>query len=259
MARAVALRKVATSPRIATKSILHPATACHTCPVQPRCVPGGFEPELTHEFEQLLGHQLRVRKGKPVYRIGDKFEALFAIRSGSFKTVFFSEDGYEQITGYRLPAEVIGTDGIHNEIHREEAIALEDSVVCPLSFDELERLAVSRPALQRSIHRLLSREVARDHRSMLMLGSMRAEQRLVSFLLDLAARYQALGYSSSEFLLRMTREEIGNLLGLKLETISRLFSYLHREGMIQSQGRNVKILDGTALQLVMSGDGRKGV
>jgi len=190
--RVATLQKVETSPRIAIKSV-RAAKACPNCPVQPRCVPAAFEPGLMHEFEQLVGQQARVRKGESLYRIGDTFEALFAIQSGSFKTVTLSEDGYEQLTGYRFPGEVMGSDRIDIGAYREEAFAIVDSEVCPLPFDAVERLASRRPALERSLYRLLSREVARDRRSMLLLGSIRAEQRLVAFLLDVAARYQALG------------------------------------------------------------------
>jgi CRP/FNR family transcriptional regulator len=139
-------------------------------------------------------------------------------------------------------------------LHACEAVALEDTDVCALPFDKMEELARKYPSFQHNLHRQLSLEVARLHTSILMLGSMRGEQRLVAFLLDLAARYQTLGHSTHEFILRMTRAETASLLGLELETVSRLFSHLHRQGMILIQGRVVKLLDRAALQRLMAGD-----
>jgi len=217
-------------------------------------VPAGFERESMREFEELARGEEKVDKGKSLFRFGDHFEALFAIRTGSFKTTVPSEDGHEQITGYHLPGDVIGTDGIDSRVHSSGAISLEDSVVCTLPFDELAHLALSRPLLQHRLYRLLSHEVARDHASMVILGSMRAENRVARFLLDVAGRKQVLGYSSCEFLVRMTRGEIGSLLGLQLETVSRMFSHLHREGVIHVQGRLIKVLDRAALQRLAGAD-----
>ena len=120
--------------------------------------------------------------------------------------------------------------------------------MCAIPFGELEELARSVPALQRNLHQLLAREISRDHGVMLVLGSMRAEERLASFLLNLSRRYQLRGYSSTEFVLRMTREEIGSYLGLKLETVSRLFSRFQDEGLLEVSGRTVKIVDRDALR-----------
>jgi CRP/FNR family transcriptional regulator len=184
--------------------------------------------------------------------VGDRFAALYAIRSGACKTIARSPDGLEQVVGYHIAGEILGSEGIDAGVHASEAVALEDTDVCALPFDKMKDLARKYPSFQHNLHRQLSLEVARLHTSILMLGSMRGEQRLVAFLLDLAARYQRLGQSSYEFILRMTRAEIASLLGLKLETVSRLFSYLHREGMIQIQGRVVKLLDRAALQQIMA-------
>jgi CRP/FNR family transcriptional regulator len=163
-------------------------------------------------------------------------------------------DGLEQVVGHHIAGEILGSDGIEAGVHASEAVALEDTDVCALPFHRMEELAREHASFQHNLHRRLSHEVARGHTLMLLLGSMRSEQRLIAFLLDLAARYQALGYSSCEFTLRLTRKEIGSFLGLKLETVSRVLSHLHREGMIQIQGRVVKLLDRTALQRLMASD-----
>jgi len=147
-----------------------------------------------------------------------------------------------------MPGEVVGLDGIGNDVHECQAIALEDSEVCVLPFDGIEEVAREYAGFQHNVHRYLSREIARQRSLMLLLGAMRADQRLATFLLDLSERYRARGYSSSEFILRMTREEIGSYLGLKLETVSRLLSRLQQEGLIQVQGRVVKLLERSVLK-----------
>jgi CRP/FNR family transcriptional regulator len=158
-----------------------------------------------------------------------------------------------------MAGETIGMDGIGTDIHECEAVALEDTEVCRMPFEQLENLARLSDEFGRTLHKLLSRESARLHALMIILGTMRAEQRLAGFLLELSQRYRARGYSSSEFVLRMTREEIGSYLGLKLETVSRLFSRFQHEGLLQVQGRSVKLLDRTALrQLIDCGGPCRG-
>lgn len=170
------------------------------------------------------------------------------------KTIVRSPDGLEPVLGYHIAGEILGSDGIDAGVHACEAVALEDADVCALPFHKMEELARRHLLFQHNLHRQLSHEVGRLYTSILMRGLMRGEQRLIAFLLDLAVRYQTLGYSSSEFILTVSRREIAALLGLQLETVSRLFSNLHREGMIQTQGRAVKLLDRTALQRLMAGD-----
>ena len=227
---------------------------CSDCTLRTHCVPAGLEQDTLRAFDRLGAARMRIKRGDTLYRATDRFTAVYAVRSGSCKTLILSEQGHEQVTGYHMPGEVVGLDGIDNGVHGCQVVALEDTEVCALPFEALERLAHDSTSFQHNMYRLLSREVARDHKTMLLLGSMRAEQRLAAFLLDLARRYQALGYSSCEFLLRMTREEIGSFLGLKLETVSRLFSRFHHDGVIQVQGRVVKLLDRNALQRLVGAE-----
>lgn len=233
------------------RDVTRRAPACSSCSLKSHCLPAGFE-DMLDDFDRLDDTPLRLHKGDTLYRAGDRFAALYAVRSGSCKTIILSEEGHEQVTAYHMPGEIVGFDGIDNSIYASQVIALEDTELCAVPFEQLERLAHQNAAFQHSLYRMLSREVARDRRTMLLLGGMRAEQRLSAFLLDLARRYQELGYSSSEFILRMTREEIGSFLGLKLETVSRLFSRFHHDGLIQVQGRVVKLLDRSALQRLVN-------
>lgn len=235
------------TPFTARRPVLHEikdaGPHCASCSLQRLCLPLGFEPDIMHMFDRLIGKRLRLRKGDTLFRPGEHFSALYAIRLGSCKTVLLSEDGRDQVSGYHMAGDIIGTDGIGTDTHDCQAIALEDMEVCALPFARVEELAHASPRVTQNMHRLLAREISRERHVMLMLGTMRADQRLAAFLLDLAERYHARGYSGSEFVLRMTRDEIGSYLGLKLETVSRLLSRMHREGLILVQGRVIKLLD----------------
>ena len=207
------------------------------------CLPAGLTATETENLHAMLGKRVKVRRGEALYRAGTTFTALYAVRIGSLKTVTLSDDGREQVTGYHMPGDVVGIDGMSTHRHDSAASALEDSECCVIPIERLEAMECLMPSLQHSLHRIIGREIGFDHGMLLLLGSMHAEERLVAFLLDLSARYKARGYSATEFVLRMTREEIGSYLGLKLETVSRLFSKFHEEGLVQVQGRRIKIID----------------
>jgi len=224
---------------------------CSSCTLRELCLPVGLDQDGLEQLDAAVATRRRIRKTETLYQVGDNFDSLFAIRVGSFKTVILAEDGREQVSGYHMLGDLIGLDGIGSEKHACQSVALEDSEVCVLPFHRLEDLARTMAPLQPNLHRLLSKEISRDHNMMLLLGSMRAEERLAAFLLNLAQRYQRRGYSSTEFVLRMTREEIGSYLGLKLETVSRLFSKFQEEGLIKVQQKAIKILDAGALHTLI--------
>jgi CRP/FNR family transcriptional regulator len=212
----------------------------------------GLGADLAGLIDKLGVTRMRVRKGHPLYRAGDRFTALYVIRSGCCKTVLLSECGKNQVSGFHMSGDVLGITGIGTGQHGCDAIALEDSEVYVLPFDRIEEVSLDHHRFEHHFLCLLSREIARRHDLMVMLGTMRADQRLAAFLLDLSKRYHARGYSSCEFVLRMTREEIGSYLGLTLETVSRLCSRFQQNGMIQVQGRDVKLFDHAALKCMVS-------
>jgi CRP/FNR family transcriptional regulator len=218
------------------------------------CLSEGVDPDTISHIEQLLVKRIRFRKGAVLYRVGGGFNALYAIRKGMCKTVLIAQDGQDHLAGFYMAGDIIGIDGIGTERHKCEATALEDVEVCPLPFDQIENLARLSAQFGHNLHTLLSQESTRAHALLIVLATMRAEKRLAVFLLDLSQRYQVRGYSPCEFVMRMSREEIGSYLGLKLETVSRLFSKFQREGLIHVQRRALKLLDRAALsQLVDSG------
>lgn len=200
----------------------------------------------------MVEKRRRVKQGEHLFSSGDVFTSLYAIRTGFFKTSVSSEDGREQVTGFQMAGEIIGMDGIVSDHHNCNAIALEDAEVCVMPFSDIENLSRELPALQRHVHKIMSREIVRENSVMMLLGNMRAEERLAAFLLNLVQRLHARGLSQSELVLRMTREEIGSYLGLKLETVSRAFSKFSDDGIIEVKQRYVKILSPDVLKKIFN-------
>ena len=228
--------------------------ACSQCNLRELCLPIGLSEAEFAKLDQLVSTRRSVRKGDALFRHGDEFTSIYAIRSGTFKTRVNTLDGRDQVTGFQMSGEIMGLDGIGSNRHACDAIAIEDSEVCITPYHRLTELSVEVPVLQRHFHRLMSREIVREHGVMLLLGSMRAEERLAAFLLNLVQRMQVRGYSSREVVLRMTREEIGSFLGLKLETVSRTLSRMAEDGLISVQQRRVRIEDFDRLRgLIESG------
>jgi len=229
--------------------------ACSSCSLRELCMPVGLSEADLGQLDQLVFVRRSFRRGEHLFRLGDRFQSLYAVRSGFFKTHILMEDGREQVTGFQMAGELLGLDGISTERHSCDAVALENSEVCVMPFDRLEHLGRELEALQRHLHKVMSREIVREHGVMMLLGSMRAEERLAAFLLNLSHRLGARGYSPHEFILRMTREEMGSYLGLKLETVSRLLSRFQEEGLITVQQKNVRIQDSAGLRRIVGNEG----
>jgi len=227
------------------------AVTCSSCNLREMCLPAGLCAEDLERVENVVYARRRVKRGEALYQAGAEFSSVYAIRSGFFKTSLLDTEGREQVTGFFMGGELLGMDGIGGSYHGT-AVALEDSEACVLPYSLIEEVSREIPALQRQLHAVLSREIARDHGVMMLLGSMRAEERLATFLLNLSRRFVRRGYSSTEFHLRMTREEIGSFLGLKLETVSRLFSAFQKDGLIEVQQKHVNIRDVAGLERVLA-------
>ncbi|HEY8881636.1 MAG TPA: fumarate/nitrate reduction transcriptional regulator Fnr [Roseateles sp.] len=226
--------------------------ACVSCNLRELCLPVGLKREDLSRLDGLVASRRIVPRGEPLFRNGERFKALYAVRTGFFKTCVVSEDGRDQVTGFQMAGELLGLDGISSDHHHCDAIALEDSSVCVIPYDQLEELSREFSVLQHQFHKIMSREIVRDHGVMLLLGNMRAEERLAAFLLNLTQRLRARGFSASSLVLRMTREEIGSYLGLKLETVSRAFSRFHEDGLLEVRQRQLRILDQAGLQALVN-------
>jgi CRP/FNR family transcriptional regulator len=226
--------------------------ACSNCNLRELCMPLGLNESEMERVDEVVATRRKVARGENLFRNGDKFNALFAIRTGFFKTRISAEDGRDQVTGFQMAGEIIGLDGIVSDHHTCDAVALEDAEVCVMPFDRIEELSREITSLQRHVHKIMSREIVRENGVMLLLGSMRAEERLAAFLLNLVQRLHARGFSQSELVLRMTREEIGSYLGLKLETVSRTFSKFVDDGIVEVKQRHVRILNPDGLKLIVN-------
>jgi CRP/FNR family transcriptional regulator len=226
----------------------HSAVTCSGCYHRNTCLPVLSAEQEPGRLQELISTRRKLARGDVLYRAGERFEALYAVHSGGFKTVGRLTHGEEKITGFFFPGELIGLDAIDSVVHGYEAVALEDSEACVLPFARLDAAANKFPELRQQLFRLLSRDISRDQGLMLLLGVMTAEQRLATFLLTLSRRYQRQGFSPERFVLRMTREEIGSYLGLTLETVSRTLSRLQREGLLSVNQRDIELKNMGALK-----------
>ncbi len=230
-----------------------PKVACSSCNLRELCLPVGFSSNELQRLDDLVALRRTVHRGETLFRRGDAFHGVYAVRTGFFKTCSSSVEGREQVTGFQMAGELLGFDGLSESVHQCDAVALEDSQVCVIPYQRLEELAQEFAILQRQFHRVMSREIVREQGVMMLLSSMRAEERLAAFLANLAKRLEARGFSASSLVLRMTRDEIGTYLGLSLETVSRCFSKLHEQGILEVQQRNIRILDPVALNNLVAG------
>jgi CRP/FNR family transcriptional regulator, anaerobic regulatory protein len=217
--------------------------ACAECASHDWCLPAGLDAKEAKLLDRLAVHNRLIGRGGTIYRSGTAFHSLYAIRSGFVKSTITLADGRERVTGLHMQGEMVGMDAINTGQYMCDAVALENSSVCAIPFDELESLTRELPALQRYLHRMMSREIAHDYGVMLLLGSMHAEERVAVFLADLSKRYAARGYSPTRINLLLKRDEIGSYLGLKLETVSRVLSRFQRNKLIAVQHKDVEILD----------------
>jgi CRP/FNR family transcriptional regulator len=218
-------------------------TTCSTCHLKDLCLPCGLTGNDVERLDSLMFARRRVREGQALYHEGEKFQFIYAVRSGTFKSVLTLKDGREQVTGFQMAGELMGLDGLAAGQHASAAVALEDAEICAIPYAHLSELAAASADVQHVISRLMSREIVREHSLMMLLGSMNAEERLAAFLLNISQRMKARGYSPNEFHLRMSRAEIGSYLGMKLETVSRTFSAFQQQRLLEVDKKHVRIRD----------------
>lgn len=207
------------------------------------CMPTELDPIQLEHLETIIGARRTVKRGEALFRTDDPFSSLYAVRSGSFKTLVMHRDGGEQVTGFHLPGDPLGLDGISDMRYACDAIALEDSSVCVIPFGLFDEFCHDVKPMQRHLYRMMSHAIVRESNLMVVLGTMSAEQRVAAFLLNLSERFRVRGFSPASFSIRMTREEMGSFLGIKLETVSRTFSKFQREGLVETHGKSITLLD----------------
>lgn len=198
----------------------------------------------------IIDRKRPIHKSDKLYKSGQPLTSLFAIRSGTFKTYTINQQGDEQITGFHLPGDLLGFDAIANQQHPSFAQALETGMVCEIPFQMLDKLSSTLPKLRQQIYKLMSTEINTDQSMLALLNQKTAEQRLATFIIMLSKRYKTLNFSENEFRLTMTRGDIGNYLGLTIETISRLLNRLSKQGLITVRGKLIIIDDIEGLKKV---------
>lgn len=222
--------------------------ACSNCNMRELCMPMGLPSNVLDKLDELVYLRKRLKAGTALYHTGSRFHSLYAVRSGFIKLETLNEDGREQVTGFYMMGEILGFDGIATDEHMCTSVALEDSEVCIIPFDRLEHIGNEMEHVHHHFYMLMSREIVRDHTMMMLLGSMHGEERVAAFLLNLSQRFYERGYSPHDLILRMKREEIGSYLGMKVETISRVFSKFREQGLLEVHQKHIRILDMNGLQ-----------
>jgi len=216
---------------------------CKDCSLAVLCLPLSLGMEDLDALDEIVKRGRPLKKGEFLFRQGDAFNAVFAVRSGSLKTFSVTDLGEEQITGFHLPSELVGLSGMDTELHPVSAQALETTSVCEIPFERLDELSAHLPQLRRQLMRLMSREIRDDQQMMLLLSKKSADERIATFLVNLSARFRARGFSANQFRLAMSRNEIGNHLGLAVETVSRVFTRFQSSGLLQAEGKEVILLN----------------
>lgn len=226
---------------------------CKDCSLSSLCLPLSLTIDDIGALDSIVKRGKPLRKGEFLFRQGDSFNSIFAIRSGTLKTFSITDNGEEQITGFHLPSELVGMSGMDTEIYPVAAQALETTSICEIPFEKLDELSVQLPQLRRQLMRLMSREIRDDQQMMLLLSKKNADERIATFLVNLSARFRARGYSANHFRLAMSRNEVGNYLGLAVETVSRVFTRFQQNGLLLAEGKDIRITDSVELCALAGG------
>ncbi|MBT7953209.1 MAG: fumarate/nitrate reduction transcriptional regulator Fnr [Gammaproteobacteria bacterium] len=228
--------------------------SCSNCNLAELCLPRGLSNDEMDELDKVVRQTRPLHKGDHLFRSGDPLSSLYAVRSGSIKLYIHSNDGDEQIIGFYLPGEIIGLDGMEHNSHSCSAVALETSSSCTFPYTQLTDVCKKIPALQDQMFRLMGREISYENKLLLTISKKSAEERIATFLSSLSLRFRQLGFSADEFKLSMSRQEIGNYLGLTIETVSRIFSRFQKKEYIAIDRKYIQILDRPSLEGLCKGN-----
>lgn len=218
---------------------------CSTCAFSEACLSQGFDKAALADLHVLVEHVGPFHEGEHIFREGDEFVAIAAVRAGTVKTSVHDASGHEQVLGFHLPGEIIGLNAIHGARYPCDAIALDTVMLCRFSFPKMALLATRMPGLQAQLFRLLSQDIGK---AALLAGDYSADQRMAAFLVALSRRYAQRGFSATRLHLTMTRTDIANYLRLAPETVSRVLKRLQDEGLVRVERRELEIGDLPALE-----------
>lgn len=231
-----------------------PEAHCKDCSLSGMCLPLALKTDELDTLDEIVKRGRPLKKGDMLFRQGEPFSSIYALRSGAIKTFSLSDAGEEQITGFHLASEMIGLSGMDDQQYPVSAMALETTSVCEIPFERLDDLTAVMPQLRKQVMRLMSREIREDQQMMLLLSKKTADERIATLLINLSARFRARGYSAKSFRLAMSRNEIGNYLGLAVETVSRVFTRFQQQGLIAAEGKQINILEHTELCALAGGN-----
>jgi CRP/FNR family transcriptional regulator len=235
---------------IITRCHHNPQVSCGDCRLSSICLPISLQVDDIEKLDDIIQRGRPLQKGEHLYRAGEAFKSVYAIRSGTLKSIHVTNSGEEQVTGFYLPGEIIGMDGIAQNQHTNSAIALETAAICEIPFTHLEDLSIQLPTLQRHFFKLMSKEITEDQQLITLLSKNSAEERIASLLLSISSRNHIRKFSATNFRLPMSRSDIGNYLGLTIETVSRVFSRLQKSNLLSVDKREIIILDMNALKTI---------
>lgn len=221
---------------------------CQNCSLSALCLPIALADEDVNRLDQIIERKRPLKKGELLFHQGEEFDSVFAVRTGTLKTFNITNSGEEQITGFYCPSELVGLSGIDDNHYPVSAKALETTTVCEIPFSHLEQLSSQIPSLKHQLFRLMSRKICDDQQMMVLLGKKNADEKVASFLLNLSHRFKKRGYSATAFRLSMSRGEIGNYLGLAVETVSRVMTRFQKNGLIDVDGKEISIIDMTEME-----------
>ncbi|MDP6097219.1 MAG: fumarate/nitrate reduction transcriptional regulator Fnr [Gammaproteobacteria bacterium] len=226
--------------------------SCASCRLNELCLPIALSKAEIHQLDEIVQRNRPYKKGDHLYRQSDEFKSVYAVRSGSFKSYVLGTSGQSRVTGFFLPGEIMGMDGIASKDYANSTVALEHASICEIPFFQLEKLSHQLPNLQHHFFAIMGNEIAKDQQIHTLLSSYTAEERTASFLLGLSSRYSRVSLSPTRFLLPMTRSDIGEYLGLTVETVSRIFTALQRKGLIKVRNREVDLLEIDTLRAIVT-------
>jgi len=217
--------------------------SCGNCRLSSICLPLALESDDIQQLDDIIQRSKPLQKGQHLYREGDEFQSVYAVRSGALKAYRTTDDGREQVTGFYFPGEILGMDGISKNIHASSARTLETSSVCEIPFASLSKLSTLMPNLQRHFFQLMSREITEDQVLITLLSKNSADERVAALLLSISTRNARRKLSATQFRLSMSRVDIGNYLGLTVETVSRVLSRMQKLNILRVDNKEIEILD----------------
>jgi len=229
----------------------NPAVSCSDCRLGSVCLPIAIATDEVDRLDDIVERGKPLQKGDHLYRQHTPFKSIYAVRSGILKGYQIATNGEEQVTGFYLPGEIIGIDGIGQNHYTSSAVALDTSAVCEIPFSQLESLSLELPSLQRHFFQLMSREISDDQKMLTLLSRYTADEKVAALLMSFSARHERRQLSGSRFILPVSRADMGNFLGLTLETVSRVFSRFKKSGLLETNGKEIIIHDVDKLKALL--------